>query len=425
MTTQASIFRALLAAAVLVALQVGSASASEYPVLFIHGFCSNSGTWDGMFDNLSRRRFGDKLIQAYAAADGKVYARNGPLPTELRSFAIDFYDPGGQTFDKVAVANISISDKVRQLKTVIDGIKGATGAPKVVVVAHSMGGLVARAYVQGWGLTSSGRLVTYGDDVARVVTIDTPHQGSGLGSIPTDLTPWDRLCLTTATVNKSEMLPDSGFLHSINSERPWPSDTKMDAVASYYQNPPFPSAGDTDGVVTRESQDIRTVSSYWATNPNIQAYLQRLSVPRLPVLHTAVLGLNVTSSLVASLIAETDSDPPSSPSRCATTAISIGAVISGQLTTADCFAPHRSSQRGDLYSFNAVAGQRLHISMSAGSLDDPYLVLVGPTGAIVAEDDDSGPVDDPLIDVVAPTTGVYVVESTTYDSFSYEGAYLY
>lgn len=55
-----------------------------------------------------------------------------------------------------------------QLAQVIDKACRDTGAAKVVIVGHSMGGLVARDYLRRYG----------GAKVARVVTIGTPHHGS-------------------------------------------------------------------------------------------------------------------------------------------------------------------------------------------------------------------------------------------------------
>ena len=55
-----------------------------------------------------------------------------------------------------------------QLAAKIDAIRAATGAAKVMLVAHSMGGLVARAYLRRYGAAH----------VRCLVTIGTPHHGS-------------------------------------------------------------------------------------------------------------------------------------------------------------------------------------------------------------------------------------------------------
>jgi len=63
-------------------------------------------------------------------------------------------------------SNISTAEK---LKEKINEVKSKTGLPAVDIVAHSMGGLVSRYYIEGNG---------YQDDVNQLVTLGTPHKGS-------------------------------------------------------------------------------------------------------------------------------------------------------------------------------------------------------------------------------------------------------
>ena len=62
----------------------------------------------------------------------------------------------------------SIDRFVDQVASKIDAILAATGAKQVAIVGHSMGGLVARAYLRRHGPAN----------VSTVVTIGTPHNGS-------------------------------------------------------------------------------------------------------------------------------------------------------------------------------------------------------------------------------------------------------
>jgi pimeloyl-ACP methyl ester carboxylesterase len=62
-----------------------------------------------------------------------------------------------------------IERSARRLGAAIDRIRAASGTPQVDVVAHGMGGLVARAYVRGRGRASG---------IGRLLTIGTPHQGT-------------------------------------------------------------------------------------------------------------------------------------------------------------------------------------------------------------------------------------------------------
>ncbi len=95
------------------------------------------------------------------------------------------------------------------LRTAIDDFCRATGASTLDVVAHSMGGLVARAYVRASG---DGR-------VARLITLGTPHQGTEA------FRDW------TVDPMVAQMRPDSPFLRALASNDPVPSLT--DCISIY------------------------------------------------------------------------------------------------------------------------------------------------------------------------------------------------
>ena len=104
----------------------------ELPVLLLHGVMCNAGVWHPFL-----RWFRERGI-------GSVYALSyGPPLASIDVFA-------------------------EQAAEKIDAMLADTGARQAIVVAHSMGGLVMRAYFRRYG----------GGKVARLVTIATPHEGS-------------------------------------------------------------------------------------------------------------------------------------------------------------------------------------------------------------------------------------------------------
>ncbi len=103
-----------------------------------------------------------------------------------------------------------IERSAARLGAAIDRIRDATGAPAVDVVAHSMGGLVARAYVRARG-TACG--------IARLVTLGTPHQGTHV---------FRRLAHDPMLV---QMRPDSPLLKRLASDDPVPA--LVECVAIY------------------------------------------------------------------------------------------------------------------------------------------------------------------------------------------------
>ena len=78
------------------------------------------------------------------------------------------------------VSNLSVQSTqaaiVKQglgLKLAIDAIMDKTGANKVILVGHSMGGLASREYLRYY----------FHNNVAKLVTIGTPHKGSNISNI--------------------------------------------------------------------------------------------------------------------------------------------------------------------------------------------------------------------------------------------------
>lgn len=107
--------------------------ANGLPVLLVHGYACNSGYWTQLSCLLERGG-----ISHHA------------LDLEPLSAAIDDYVP--------------------QLHGAVEKLCARTGSSKLIIVAHSMGGLVARAYLRAHG----------NDRIARVITLGTPHHGTRL-----------------------------------------------------------------------------------------------------------------------------------------------------------------------------------------------------------------------------------------------------
>jgi pimeloyl-ACP methyl ester carboxylesterase len=101
------------------------------PIVLVHGLACNRGNWFWFRHQLARRGF--------------------------VSYALD-YTPWFASIDTY----------VPQLGAAIEEVCSATGAQRVIVVAHSMGGLVTRDYLERFGH----------DRVAHVITLGTPHQGT-------------------------------------------------------------------------------------------------------------------------------------------------------------------------------------------------------------------------------------------------------
>jgi len=87
----------------------------------------------------------------------------------------------------------------RELGDSIDAVLARTGATRLDIVAHSMGGLATRAYLREHG----------GSKVRRVVFLATPQQGTLAAYL-------------AFGQGRTDMLPDSPFLAWLNSGLPIP-----------------------------------------------------------------------------------------------------------------------------------------------------------------------------------------------------------
>jgi len=155
-----------------------------YPVIFIHGINSNADdAW---------RKFRCALV-ANGWTDGGSPEWNG---TSVVHWNDGIYVTGVNVgnfytlnFTKKSCGlycnynrnnhDLTFFEQGFELAQIISAVKWANSASKVILVGHSMGGLAARAYLQGLA-RMDGLDAPYPSpgDVERLITVGTPHQGS-------------------------------------------------------------------------------------------------------------------------------------------------------------------------------------------------------------------------------------------------------
>jgi hypothetical protein len=136
------------------------------PVVFVHG-------WRGFPPQI----FGctNQKYQPISLQEAKDYFQG--LGDRLKA-------DGGYSDSEIFYARLvsnpcytpSLRDNIPRLIAAIDEAKAATGKRKVILIAHSMGGLVARAYIEG---------PNYRNDVESLFTFGSPHHG-----VPADVIPF-------------------------------------------------------------------------------------------------------------------------------------------------------------------------------------------------------------------------------------------
>ena len=153
-------FLAAIVAAIAALAPAATASAVE-PILFVHGWNSSGSVWNTMI--------------ARFQADGWTAAQ-----TNNWSY-------------NTAQSNVTTAG---QVNTKVDQIRAATGAAKVDIISHSMGGLNTRYYLKNLGGAA---------EVDEWVSLGGPNHGTTTAN----LCFWNTSCF--------EMQPGSSFLNNLNA----------------------------------------------------------------------------------------------------------------------------------------------------------------------------------------------------------------
>lgn len=194
---------------------------SPYPIIFVHGLNSDDQTWNTMLSkistawNLSANHTLYFVLNA-RGGDTTNYSEDVIIPEKNTSGAIvntitnsSIYTIDYRNFwnrdindpriiinsDALPGSNQSSSNESAIYKQgyalgiLIDSVLRVTGASKVILLGHSMGGLAIREYLQRkengarkWWVDPNDTLK--GHKVAKVITIGAPHLGTDVSNIP-------------------------------------------------------------------------------------------------------------------------------------------------------------------------------------------------------------------------------------------------
>ena len=328
-------------------------SADGLPVILVHGFCGSSGIWsgdDGLILNLQSPsgspRFGLGVTHFYARKENvagapflpiAIQADTGKLETQLdpnnagayRLFTIDFVNesfPDSLMGQDIYVNDTGIAHKAAELATVIKAVTRLSGKSKVILVGHSLGGLAARAYVQGRASWDGVNFIPYATDVAQIIMFDTPNQGTPWGNVSQEA--WFinlPECITEPSRDKEELAPynpeqesDNPFLWHLNTGAAIPDRVRTSAIVSWSTRS---DKGRGDGIVGAVSQNLKLIPPYnqpgyeYVVNYDNPVRIRatefkatfefHTSVYRRPetvaLIRTLLLGYDATSDLAAPL----------------------------------------------------------------------------------------------------------------------------
>jgi triacylglycerol lipase len=152
-----------LFAALAIFMPTGEQTTADHvdPILFVHGYTSNASTWNTVISRFQADGWESNRLFAY-------------------------------TFSSTQ-SNATVAQAVAQR---VNEIKAATGAAKVDIITHSMGGLSSRYYIKNLGGAAN---------VDEWVSLAGPNHG----------TTWAYGCFFFSPCNR--MIPGSGFLNALNA----------------------------------------------------------------------------------------------------------------------------------------------------------------------------------------------------------------
>jgi len=191
---------------------------SPYPIIFIHGINSDEETWDDVVKFLNK----SYSISTNNKLNFVLNARGGDTTNYIEDVLMPLYDINGNLVNKIVNSNIfllnfknfwnrdndnpkiiihsndgpgtflsqsksnesAIYKQGYALSSCIKKVLEVTGADKVILIGHSMGGLAIREYLQRtedngemkWWINPKD--TDNGHKVAKVITLSTPHLGS-------------------------------------------------------------------------------------------------------------------------------------------------------------------------------------------------------------------------------------------------------
>nr|MBI4156748.1 hypothetical protein [Candidatus Woesearchaeota archaeon] len=242
----------------------------KYPVIFLHGHAFSrdvSAEYSlEAFNKIQQRLEDDGYLNAgavtlYTKTDARYgYLSYANVPVTLKtSYYFDvFHEP--ENYVIVQTKSENIDTYAIRLKELVDVIKYKTGKPKVKIIAFSMGGLVARRYVQIFGT----------NDVETMILIGTPNNGI-YNSI-------NSYCpIIGENLECRDMNANSLFINKLNRDI---ADVKIHNIIGTGCQMDL-SKG--DGIVLEENAYLRNATNYYING----------TCTRLDPLHLNLLNINL------------------------------------------------------------------------------------------------------------------------------------
>ncbi|MBN2052483.1 alpha/beta fold hydrolase [Candidatus Woesearchaeota archaeon] len=174
----------------------GKNFSSAYPIILVHGWMGKAVDFSDYALTLQEEGVAAYKGAIDSASDNSICPEKWPSSI---SVSAEYYTEKNK--------NQGIEDYAKELEPIIDLTLQCTDSDQVILLAHSMGGLVSRQYIAEAG----------GGHVKKLITLATPHYGFN------DFTRSEIILMlldifTGRTLEVEQMMPDSDFIKSLDKE---------------------------------------------------------------------------------------------------------------------------------------------------------------------------------------------------------------
>ncbi|MCH8329145.1 MAG: alpha/beta hydrolase [Nanoarchaeota archaeon] len=227
---------------------------SLYPILFLHGHAltkdNNPDFSLDAFNKIQTKLQEDGYINAGTITPISDYSEikqgewglsSKPISVKGSYYFVSYYNLG--SYSITAQKSENIETYAIRLKELIELLKFRTGRDKVIIIAHSMGGLVARSYMQIFG----------DDSVDKLIMIVTPNKGiSGKVSSYCPVLGENKEC--------EDMSENSIFIKKLNDPLKIPKNVKIHNIVGVGCDMGSETG---DGIVVKKNQELEYAKNYY------------------------------------------------------------------------------------------------------------------------------------------------------------------
>ena len=225
-----------------------------YPVLFLHGHSFNKDNSPDFsldaFNKIQAKLQEDGYISVGSITPVSDYSEinkgewglsSKPISVKGSYYLVSYYNIGGYSI--TTQKSESIETYAIRLKEIIDLLKFRTGRDKVGIIAHSMGSLVVRSYIQIFGA----------DSVDNIILIAAPNKGlSGRISSYCPLLGEKKEC--------NDMSESSIFIKKLNDPLKVPKNVGVHNIIGIGCDM---NGKEGDGIVTKENAELEYAQNYY------------------------------------------------------------------------------------------------------------------------------------------------------------------